>query len=52
MSPSVGDSSSDPGGCLARGCDSCSHHRLPHLETGKERKHNWSVQLPTERLLK
>ena len=40
---SVGDSSSGPGGSLAVWRGGGSHHRLPHLETGKEKRQSWWV---------
>ena len=43
ISPFVGDSSGGAGGSLAHWCGGGSRHHLPHLETGKERKHNWWV---------
>ena len=43
ISPSVGDSSGGPGGSLAVWRGGGSHHHLPHLETGKEKKQSWWV---------
>ena len=40
----MGVSRGGPGGSLAVWRGGGSHHHLPHLETGNERKHSWWVE--------